>query len=173
MARFRSLVLGVTAGLVLSGAALAGDYDTPTYSSAGFDWDGFYAGIGVSGSSLSNGVLTDTTGYIDVIAGANYTNGNFLIGLEGWFGGYSYAGASGYGGGVEARAGYLASDDVLVYAGVGGYFYDAGGRYTTLGAGVEFALSDQLTIDTEYKYWGWSTTGYTGHSVGASVLWHF
>ncbi len=39
--------------------------------------------------------------------------------------------------------------------------------------GTEFAISDDVSIDLEYKYLGWSNTGNTGHSFGASANWHF
>jgi len=172
MSFFKSTLLAASAALI-STAAFAADPVAET-TPGGFDWDGFYAGVGVTGSSLTNGV-TDTTAYLDIIAGFNVTHENFLFGVEGWLGGYSInnGASTGTGGGIEARAGYLASEDVLVYTSVGRYHYDAGAQYTTLGLGAEFVVSDNLTIDTEYKYWGWSNNGFTGHSIGLSGNWYF
>jgi len=168
----KKILLGTASALLISGSALAAD-PVQDYSSNGFDWDGFYMGVGVTGSSLTNGGPAVTTAYVDIIAGFNVTNDQLLFGLEGWLGGYNGGGSSGSGGGIEARAGYLASDDMLIYASAGRYHYDAGGQYTTVGLGAEFVVADNITLDTEYKYWGWSNTGFTGHSIGVSANWHF
>ena len=150
------------------------DWESPVVSS-GFDWDGFYAGVGITGSALSNGGPNATRAYVDLIMGYNITHENILFGIEGWASGHeSLSGSSsGFGAGIEARTGYLATDDLLLYAGVGGFFFDAGGRYGTLSLGTEFAVNDDVTIDANYKYWGWSNTGFSGHSVGVSANWHF
>ena len=173
----RKILITMAASALMATGALAADpviTVEPAYvPSAGFDWDGFYMGVGVTGSSLSNGIVTDTTGYLDLIAGFNVTFGDALFGAEGWIGGYSDGTFSGYGGGAAARVGYLMTPDALVYISGGGYFYDAGGQYGTIGAGVEFAMTDNVSLDIEYKYWGWSNTTFTGHSLGASALWHF
>jgi len=174
----RKLLLTIaTSALMATGAIAADPVITvdPAYvePSTGFDWDGFYMGVGLSGSSLSNGIVTDTTGYLDLIAGFNVTSGDMLFGLEGWVGAYSDGTNSGWSGGAEVRAGYLISPDALLYVSGGAQFYDAGARYATLGAGAEFAATDNLTLDVEYKYWGWSNNGFTGHSLGLSALWHF
>lgn len=139
-----------------------------------FNWTGLYAGLGVKGSSLSDGVNTDTTGYINLEVGANAQIDSIVLGVEGWVGGYAIsAGGSGVAGGLEARAGYLLTESVLLYGTVGGIVYDAGANYGSIGAGLEFAVTDNMSIDVDYEYWGWSNNGYTGHVFGASALWHF
>ena len=175
----RKLLLAISATALMATGAMAADpvmTIEPAYMepSNGFDWDGFYMGVGVTGSSLTN-ILTETTVYLDVIAGANMTYGDVLFGLEGWIGSNyeSTTSTSGWGGGLAARIGYLVDPSVLIYASGGGYFYDGGAQYGTVGAGIEFAVTDNVSIDVEYKYWGWSNNGWTGHSIGASALWHF
>lgn len=171
MIRRGLLTFGTAVGLLFSGSAMAADYNS--YSSGNFDWDGFYAGLGVTGSSLTNGV-TDTAGYLDFVVGGNVTSGNFLFGAEGWVGLYGISGGnSGVGGGVEGRIGFLLSEEVLLYTGIGGYFQGNGGNYGTLGLGAEFAVTDYVSVDAEYKYWAWSDNGFTGHSLGLSALYHF
>ena len=173
----RTLLVAATCAASVS-SAFAADLlvvtpDVPV-DEALFDWTGLYAGLGVMGSSLSNGGTTDSTGYINLQVGANAQMDSFVLGIEGWLGGYSISGGgSGYAGGVEGRAGYLLTENVLLYGTVGAVAYDAGAQYGTIGAGVEFAVTEALSIDVDYEYWGWSNNGFTGHAVGASVLWHF
>lgn len=180
MAFFHKTFLITSASLLMSTAVLAADpIDYPPlpteYVETGFDWDGFYAGVGISASSHSDGISTNSTGYLDAIVGVNITQENFLLGLEAWIGlnrDFNTATLGG-GGGIEGRVGYLIDQDVLIYSGIGRYHYDTGAQYTTLGLGTEFAISDNVSIDLEYKYWGWSNTANTGHSFGASANWHF
>ncbi|HHG89453.1 MAG TPA: porin family protein [Devosia sp.] len=170
----RKLLLGVAASALLATGALAADpVDTvqPTFSSAGFDWDGFYVGLGVTGGQWSN---TESFGLVDIIAGVNVTAGDVLFGGEAWIGGYGTSfGFTGVEGGLEGRLGYLVSPEALIYLSGGGQFFDAGGQYGTVGAGVEFAVTDNVSLDLEYKYWGVSNNGFTAHSIGASANFHF
>lgn len=178
MTLLKKSVLAASAIALMTGVAYAADpvmypEPAPVVANGSFDWDGFYAGLGITGASFSNGGPSETVGFLDLIVGGNITYDNFLFGAEAWFGGYRDSVDTGTGIGAEARAGYLVSDEVLVYTGVGMYRFDGGGQYTTVGLGTEFAVSDDVTIDLEYKYWGWSNTSFTAHSFGASALWHF
>ncbi|MCF4098055.1 hypothetical protein [Maritalea mediterranea] len=176
MTKLKSILTLSATTLLMVGSALAGDaIDYPPlpteYVQVGFDWEGFYAGVGIGGANING----DTMAQLDAIVGVNVTQDDFLIGAEIWLGGYrdQGSGAMGGSGGIEARAGYLFTQDVLAYAGIGRHFYDTGDQYTSIGLGTEFVVSDQVTLDFEYKYLGWSDTGNTGHSFGASALWHF
>ncbi|AVX05010.1 hypothetical protein MXMO3_02498 [Maritalea myrionectae] len=180
MTTFKSALLLATASLLMTGQAMAGDpIDYPPlptdYVQSGFDWDGFYAGVGLGGASIAVDSGTDTMAHLDAIVGVNATYDDFLFGAEIFLGASRDMSSGIYGGhgGVEARAGYLIDQDVLIYAGIGRLHYESGAQYTTVGLGTEFAISDDVSIDLEYKYLGWSDTGYTGHSFGASALWHF
>lgn len=180
MKHLKSAIWATAATAIFAGHALASDaIDYPPlptdYVKTGFDWDGFYAGVGLGGARIANGGGTDTMAQLDAIVGVNVTNDDFLFGAELWLGAYRDQGTGTYGGngGVEARAGYLINQDVLIYAGLGRLHYDTGTQFTTLGIGAEFAVSDEISIDLEYKYLGWSNTGDTGHSLSASALWHF
>jgi len=171
------LLLGIAASSLLATGALAHEATpapapvvAPVYNSATFDWDGFYVGVGLTGLALSTGV---NYGFADVIAGVNITSGKLLFGLEGWFGVWSNSvPATGYGGGAEARVGYLATPDALLYVSGGGYIAHNSDKFGTLGAGVEFAISDNASIDFEYKYW-FPSHGVHGNSLGASLNWGF
>ncbi|WP_027833419.1 outer membrane protein [Maritalea myrionectae] len=180
MSLFKTSILITTSTLLMSGAALAADpVEYPPlpeeYESNGFDWDGFYAGIGLSGSSLSNDTNTVNRAYVDAIIGFNATYNDFLVGVEGWANVHDAINIAdyGYGIGVEGRMGYLVTDSVLVYGGIGQYLFDGGALYSTAGIGTEFAISDEMSLDLEYKYWYTQANDYSGHSLGASALWHF
>lgn len=141
------------------------------YASPTFDWDGFYAGVGLAGSAYNTGV---TIGQVEGVAGVNFTSGQLLFGAEiyaGWAVNNGGAGSGLVGG--EVRAGYLVDPAVLLYISGGGQFFTNGAvGLGTVGAGVEFAVTDDVTLDFEYKFL-WNNAALNGHQIGASVLWHF
>ncbi len=169
------LLLGIAASALLTTGALAHTpapapvEPAPTYNSAGFDWDGFYTGIGLTGLAISTGT---NAGMADIIAGVNVTSGDVLFGVEAWVGGWSSSlPSSGWGGGVEGRVGYLIAPEALIYLSGGGYATSTGGSAGTVGLGAEFAATDALSVDLEYKYW--MASGATGNSIGASLNWGY
>ncbi len=172
----RKLLLAISATALMATGAIAADpviTVEPAYvaPSSGFDWDGFYMGVGITGLGLNTGT---NVGFADVIAGFNVTSGNMLFGAEAWVGGWSSsAPATGWGFGAEARAGYLMTPEALVYVSGGAYGLASGGSLATVGAGVEFAINDYVSIDFEYKYWMAPGAATYGNSIGASALWHF
>lgn len=146
------------------------------YASSTFNWDGFYAGVGVSGSTWSNGGPALTALDLDAVVGVNYTYDDFLIGLEASVGPWwDSAPNNGYAASLEARAGMLVTPETLLYASGGAYKFLSGGGvvYGYVGAGAEYAVSSNVTVDAEYRYLGWSTTGWTSHMGTVSALWHF
>ena len=171
-------ILTIAGGLLLTSSIQAADVIYPDYDlpvapvAGGFDWDGFYAGVGVSGSVWGGGARS-IGGSLSV--GANATFDNFLVGVEG-SAHYGYSNATndwGYVLGLEGRAGYLAAPEVLVYLSGGAAYLDPAPSdwYATVGGGVEFAVTDQMSVDVQYRYL-WASTS-SANSVGASVLWHF
>jgi len=177
------LLLGIAASSLMVTGALAHSVPAtpapapaPTYNSATFDWNGFYAGVGITGLALSS---STTFGIGDIIAGVNVTSGNALFGLEGWIGGWTSSGkpSSGYDVGFEARLGYLVTPEAVLYLSGGGALLTpiggTGTTYGTIGAGGEFALTDNVSLDLEYKYWVRTGGGVTGNSLGASLNWGF
>lgn len=166
--------VALASGLMTS-TALAADMYAPdpaiAYASPGFDWDGFYAGIGGAGSFYNTGA---SVGQIEVEAGVNFTADQFLFGVEGLVGwGFNSNGTNGVVIGAEARAGYLVAPEALLYLSGGVvHQFNAPNTFGTIGAGVEFALTDDVTLDLEYKYL-WNSAALNGHEIGASVLWHF
>lgn len=173
------LVAGVAAAaLTFSGAAAvqAADLgvvvmdDPVMMSDPGFDWDGFYAGLGVSGAAWSNGL---TVGMLEGVVGANVTAGHVLFGVEGTFGvGMDSLSAFGWQVAGDGRLGFLATPDVVFYASGGGAYFSLPAQFFgTVGGGVEFAVNDDWSLDAEYEYWFNPT--FTAHTVKLSALHHF
>ncbi len=176
----KKLLFGIAASALMTSAAIAhtpipvpapAPMPTLTYNTSVFDWDGFYMGVGMSGIAYSDGFNVFQA---DVIAGLNITSGSLLFGVEGWIGGFrSTFPSSGVQGGASARVGYLVSPQALIYLSGGGNANSLGFQYATVGAGAEFALTSNLSLDFEYKYWMSLTSAVTGNGIGASLNWAF
>jgi len=172
----RTFLLGTVVGVLVGGSAIAAEIlgEQPEAYSSDFDWNGVYVGVGASADAYTDGFVSGNSVYLDVIVGANVTTGDFLLGAEAWVGWYNDIGFStGFGAGAEVRAGALVSEGVLIYAGLGGYVFDAGNQYGTLGLGAEFVVGDNMTLDLEYKYWQGLNNAFTASSLGASLNWYF
>ncbi len=161
----RSLSLGVAAAALLVGGAQAADLIIPTtpqpiYEAAGFDWEGLYVGARVGGQFLGTNAFgaiaagpAVTSGVVGAAVGVNFIPADpFLIGAEVtgdylWNGGYSTGEFF-----ANLRAGAVVTDAVLVYAigGVGVQTINGvnSGLYQ-LGGGVEFAVTDAVTVRGE------------------------
>lgn len=123
----------------------------PVYDDAGFDWSGFYAGVYGLGQWSPNGGAQYGIG---LDAGVNAQIDFFLIGAEvalhGVFGGNV---DTAYGQ-VLGRAGVVITDDVLLYA-AAGYGVDLGlpaEEDLLLGGGVEFAVTDNVSVRGQYLH---------------------
>ena len=158
----RSLSLGVAAAALLAGGAQAADLIIPTtpvpiYESAGFDWEGLYAGVEIGGVFNSFGVgslpSNVTQGVVGGIVGVNFMVADpVLVGLE-VQGDYIFGSGDAGLFLALARVGAVVTDQVLVYAagGVGVQTrtgFDSSGVYA-LGAGVEFAVTDSVSVRGE------------------------
>lgn len=156
------------------------------------DWTGFYAGVfGSIGAAdfelvpagLPGGFLSTGRGALGgVQVGYDYQLDSFVLGavadialsgvegrasFGGGLGGFEYTSRLEYLGTVRARAGFLPTDDLLVYA-HGGFAYgrstpslNAGGLPApgfvaanrtgwTVGAGLEYAVTENISVQTEY-----------------------
>lgn len=158
----RSLVLGVSAAVLLAGAAQAADLYIPStpqpiVESAGFNWEGLYVGVqgGVIGSVNSDSDSdsdSDNAGLVGLHVGANFlASSSFLLGLEGTaeyiFSDYSDAALFL----INGRAGFLVTDSVLLYGIAGaGVLYNVDSEDSTgvyqLGLGAEIAVSDNISL---------------------------
>jgi len=176
------LLLGIAASTLMVTGALAHSAPAapapatpaPAYNSATFDWNGFYAGLGVSGAIFPfyNHEI------VNVIGGINATSGKILFGLKGWVGLWTNTPTpvtGGHGAGIDARLGYLVTPAIVFYLSGGGIHLEAKGgatTYGTLGAGAEFALTDNVSFDVEYQHWMETGSTVVGNGLSTSLLWH-
>ncbi|RYD42405.1 MAG: porin family protein, partial [Verrucomicrobiaceae bacterium] len=149
------IALAVVATAVMSGSALAADLITvptstpaalPVYEeAAGFDWNGFYAGVygGIQNSPV--GGMQYGGG---VMAGVNAQFDFYLLGAEVAVQGITGGNTNTSYGQILGRAGLVVSDNVVVYA-AGGYGIDLGVPEeddALLGGGVELAVTDNVSV---------------------------
>jgi opacity protein-like surface antigen len=157
---------------MMSGAAVAADFLEPVMEeAAAVDWNGVYIGAGIEGTAFY-GPLGTSMGDISLILGGNIQSDQFVIGVEGFLAGYQDAFFSGWLVGGEARGGFLVSPEALLYGSLGAVHFDGGANYVTVGAGVEFMVSDSLSIDLEAKHWVETNGPYVANSISLSANWH-
>lgn len=149
----RSLALGaVSVALLSTTSAFAADLIIPTtpqpiMESAGFSWDGLYAGVQAGGQFYPG----TTYGLVGAHVGVNFIVADpILVGVEGTAE-YIWNNAVGFGEFfVNARLGAVLTDSVLVYAlaGTGVEVNNGGTTFGTyqLGGGVEFAVTDSVSV---------------------------
>ncbi len=159
----RLLALSVACLPFFAGSALAADLLIPADDVAavsdGFDWARPYIGAQVVGEFS----LDDGSDYFGggVFAGVNFlASDNVVLGIEGTAdlvsnGDYTYAELF-----VLGRAGLLVTPDVLFY-GIGGVGYEFdiddpedGSTAYQLGAGIEFAVADDVTLRGQLTGYG-------------------
>lgn len=177
------LLLGAVAGtaLLLSAPVFAADLNEPVPAapyaapvSTAFDWTGAYVGadVGYSWANKAASYGKDHSAVVGgVFAGYNYQmQNNIVIGGEGEV---AYGGSdplSTWTGAIRGRAGY-AFDNILVYGTAGGLvgqgeMKNNGADNTRthvgyqVGAGVEAALTQNITARAEYLYTGTNTRSY-------------
>jgi outer membrane immunogenic protein len=159
----RSLSLGVAAAALMVSGAHAADLYIPTtpapiYQPAGFDWEGLYIGVEAGGlfngsNQLNNLAVSTTQGVVGGIVGVNFIPADpILLGIELQA---DYVFGSGADAGLFlalARVGAVVTDQVLVYA-AGGVGFTTRSNTTdgvyALGGGVEFAVTDSVTVRGE------------------------
>jgi outer membrane immunogenic protein len=146
--------------------------ELPIHDEAGFDWDGFYAGV--YGAVIPGG---DDIGVgLGAQVGINAQFDFLLVGAEVAVEGVAgEAGSTPYGQ-ILARAGLVVTDDVVVFA-AGGYGITLGGNELDaerlLGGGVELAVADNFTLDAQYLgAWPDGATD-TTHKVTLGANFHF
>jgi outer membrane immunogenic protein len=151
--RLSAIVFGVLASLVPISTAAAADSGfmaDPIYDSPMFNFDGVYVGVQVGGDwqwTPAPGVIT---GDIGALAGANFTiNNSLLFGVE--FQANALVDMNGFQGWDALFMGHFGgfiTDSAILYAAAGAGTTDASTVYA-LGAGVEAAVADQLSVRGE------------------------
>lgn len=177
----KTVLLATTSMALLTCTARAADLsaDAPVVSPpGGFDWNGFYAGVGIGYEDWSGAGAADSFNITGKIGG-NVVLDMFVLGAEGYVTGYYLLGPNVWQAkwGADVRAGALITDSLLAYGFVG-LFHD--GNYGTptiygsAGAGIEFAVSDTMSLDLRYRYSvDLDTPAYTANGVSISANWHF
>jgi outer membrane immunogenic protein len=173
------LGLGIAAALLLAtapvmAADLIADIPADEVIAVATSWDGVYVGIG--GTVFSSTTIAETGVGAEGVIGVNKTLGdNFLLGGEvyGALVRSSLGPPAYFVVGAEGRAGFLASEAVLLYGATGVELTAGGSIYATVGGGVEFAATENLSIDVEYKYFVPVNNAWQGHELGATLNWHF
>jgi len=166
------LLLGIATSALLATGALAADLTTapapaPTYNSAAFDWSGFYAGIYGAADFESGSIYYGIGG----VLGVNAQSDNVVYGVEFKTGVWS---AGQIWPGFNARLGVLVDPDVLLFATAGGGLdiTTPGIYYGSLGAGIEAAVSNNVSFVGSYEAWFYNGGG-LGNIIKAGVNMHF
>jgi outer membrane immunogenic protein len=162
----RSLAIGVSAAALMVGGAQAADLIIPTtpqpiyQPSAGFDWEGLYIGARLGGQFVGDlagdyaGNLDNVTnGVVGAAVGVNFIPADpILLGVE-VTGDYLWnntVNTSEFF--ANLRVGAVVTDAALVYA-IGGVGINNNGTTSEgvyqLGGGVEFAVTDAVTVRGE------------------------
>ncbi|WIY54432.1 hypothetical protein O9Z70_07910 [Devosia sp. YIM 151766] len=164
----RSIAIGVSAAALMVGGAQAADLIIPTtpqpvYTPAGFDWEGLYIGARLGGQFVgANGYAgfdvdpSTTYGVVGAAVGVNFIPVDpILLGVE-VTGDYQWGGTTVTSSSeffANLRVGAVVTDNALVYAlgGIGFNNTSAGGSQGVyqLGGGVEFAVTDAITVRGE------------------------
>lgn len=164
----RSLAIGVSAAALMVGGAQAADLIIPTtpqpiYEAAGFDWEGLYIGarlggqfIGANTGDYATLPNSTTYGVIGAAVGVNFIPVDpVLLGVEVtadylWNSTAAVTSTGEFF--ANVRAGAVVTDNALIYAlgGVGFNNTAAGSQgIYQLGGGVEFAVTDAITVRGE------------------------
>ena len=169
MKALKTAALAALLSTTALGGALAADAITPlppapvaqvpVFDEPGFDWAGFYAGVNVGGE---NNIDTATTNFVlGGQIGANFVYDFFVLGAELGIDAVFDDAETYATGEILARAGVIVTDNLLAYAALG---YDTdfdaangAGDHILAGGGVEFAVTDNVSIDGRYVY-GWEQT---------------
>ena len=160
MRKFDRMAVSVLASMLASGSAMAADLITvptstpvevPIYEDAGFDWNGFYAGVF---AGAQNSPVGGTQYGLGVQAGVNAQFDFYLLGAEVAVQGLGGGNVNTSDGQILGRAGLVVSDNVVVYA-AGGYGIDLGvptEEDALLGGGVELAVTDNISVRAQYLH---------------------
>jgi outer membrane immunogenic protein len=188
----RTLLAGASLAVLSTVAAQAADLIIPTtpqpiYEAAGFDWEGLYAGVRVGGqfanatTDYANYPLSSTSGVLGAAVGVNFIPVDpFLIGAE-VTGDYIWNNAFSTGEFfANLRAGAVVTDQVLVYA-IGGLGTNNRTGFNQgvyqLGAGVELAVTDSVTVRGELvgqgDFDGAADPFFEGAKATVGVFYHF
>jgi opacity protein-like surface antigen len=156
-------LLATVAGAALTSATLAADPivmmdPTPVVENfSGFSWEGVYAGLYVTGQTDDTTPTTDWVFGAGGNVGINFLLDPVLLGVEGDISVLTDnnllpADTVDWQGQVIARAGVLVTDSVLAYGLAGFGAHSDTAAYIPVGAGLEVALTDRISLKGQYEY---------------------
>ena len=170
MRSLKLALLATAATAALSSAAFAADLimDTPTEAPVvnnSFNWDGAYIGAFLEGqtapSAFGLGVDFGVNALMD-----NLVIGGDIEGVAATGGNFSAQGT--------AKIGGLLSDSVLLYAFTGAGSRTPSSWYVPVGAGVEFAVADNLSLKAEAQYnFDLTSSAQNSAAIKVGLNWHF
>lgn len=174
----KKFLLQSVAFIALAGTAAAADLPTKApYVPAplAYNWSGAYIGINAGGGWLKDDGDNRNGGLIGGTLGYNFQpSGPWVWGLEGDLGYFSNSDLK-YLGTVRGRLGY-ATGSLLPYV-TGGLavMNDDGSARAgwTLGAGLEYALTRNISIKGEYLYVDPRSSDLRGNILRAGLNWRF
>ena len=168
MRNLKIALLATTAVVAFSSATFAADLiiaDPVIDNSVGFDWEGTYAGLYISGQSAPAVFGIGANLGVNVLV-----DDSLLAGFEGeiaWLANGSFQGQ------VDGRLGFVA-DQALLYAFIGLGANSVTNAYVPVGVGVEFAVADNLSLKAEYQYqWDFDVAAQSAHVAKIGFNWHF
>lgn len=144
-------------------------------------WDGAFVGVftGYASGELTGDSTADVSGWLlGVAAGYNfYLTDGLVAGVVGdiaWNDiGDGGSFTSGWNGSLRGRLGFDAGA-LMPYLTAGLAFTHGDGGLTqnvhlgwTVGAGVEFAVADNMSLDLQYRYSDYAAENYSGSETGA------
>ena len=184
----RSFAAATAAMFLVGGAAQAADLiipstPVPIYETGGFSWEGLYAGVRGSLSTYGdNGAAQVGFGQVGAAVGVNFIPADpILLGLEvtgDYYWNNTTSGSAFY---ANIKAGAIVTDPVLIYA-IAGIGVDTAAGVSTgmyqVGGGVEFAVTDAITVRGEAVAQGDFTGGagdnlFEGATGTIGLFYHF
>jgi opacity protein-like surface antigen len=175
MRTLKIALLATVASAALSSATLAADLIIAdpvidnTYIAPGFDWEGPYAGLWVSGQVFHGEADNNGWGFGASLGVNAMLDSNLLAGVEGNLGwvGHDWQAQ------VHGKLGFTA-DMLAIYGLLGVGFNAETEGYVPVGIGAEFVVADPLTIKAEYQYqWDFSDPDESAHVGKVGFNWHF
>lgn len=178
MSPLNKIAAAALVSVAFTGSAFAADAvgyvapATPTisYDDNQFDWNRFY--VGIFGATQD---FNDNWQYgVGVNAGINTQFDFYLLGGEVAITGLTNNAPDRVYGQVLARGGLVVTDEVVVYA-AGGYGLDFSGnnnQHWLLGGGVEFAVTDNISLKGQYLH-GFQSVGTDIDQVTFGLNFHF
>jgi outer membrane immunogenic protein len=151
----------------------AGSVPVSEGTKTAFDWNGFYAGV--FGDVRRTSSSSDTQLGAGIAAGVNAQFDFFLVGGEVTLEGLTDQTLDTTYGSVVGKAGVVLTDDVLLYA-AAGYGHDLGGSARSdllLGGGVEFAVTNDVSVKAQYLHGFDTVTDDQSDQVTIGANFHF